>query len=135
MNPWLAPEISILEREYPTRGGKGCAALLPGRTVDAISQKAMLLGLRIRAPSWTVDELATLDREYARVGPSGMRELLPGRTYHAIAQRASLRGLEFKPGMGPPRKSYPVKAAPRERAPREVVEPVVDATRALRWQL
>ena len=45
---WTKDEVAILRAHYPYEGHKwtGWESLLPGRTVDAIRHKAMVMGLK-----------------------------------------------------------------------------------------
>lgn len=68
--------------------------LLPGRTMQAIQQRAFRIGARRRTP-WSPEEDEKLIRCYEEHGTSwpGWGELLPGRTKGAIALRAHLLGV------------------------------------------
>lgn len=45
--PWLTTEVAVLREHYPLRGARGCATLLPGRSLEAISMAAFGNGVRI----------------------------------------------------------------------------------------
>lgn len=44
-NFWSSEEVSILIREYPSKGAQGCLPLINGRSRDAIQQKARKLNI------------------------------------------------------------------------------------------
>lgn len=93
---WTAAEDAIV-REHHTRGARCAeiAALLPGRTVDAVNDRVRV-ALRLpshKAPNWTADDDARIPEllerhwSYARIA----RKF--GRTEHAVRARCELLGV------------------------------------------
>lgn len=93
--PWSEAELAALREGYPEHGAAwdGWGRILPGRTTQAIQQKAKKSG--IRGPGhWGADEDAIVALHYGSRPMSwgGWRRLLPGRSRQAIMCRAHVLG-------------------------------------------
>lgn len=89
---WTVEELDILREHYGKIGAVGVAAMLPGRTVEAITNKANLV--QIKGPnSWTRAEDRTIlknivceDRYYTNMA-SKIHSIMPYRSTGMIALR------------------------------------------------
>ncbi len=86
-NAWKPEEEEILRKHYASKGPRGCAELLPGRTVRAVQAWAQRVGVAV-PKGWTAEEDAILLAKFPTIGAKGCKALLPGRTIHAIQNRA-----------------------------------------------
>ena len=48
MTPWARAEDALLRRFYPELGAKGCAPMLPGRSLKSIRERAYRNGVKAR---------------------------------------------------------------------------------------
>ena len=104
---WTPEEDEAVRMHYPLHGPNwdGWAALLPGRTPKAVTQRASVLGVPVlpeirslmsskanskRVGTWTDEELAAIREHYPAHGPSwdGWAEVLPRRSNGAIKGKA-----------------------------------------------
>lgn len=103
---WTAPEDRLLRELYPTQGPAACAAALPGRTMAAIYQRAITIGLKAPRESrrgqprlrWenTPEIDAILRAEVPACTTSGAMSALAarlGRPRHWLHTRAAALGL------------------------------------------
>ena len=87
MNAWSEQDVDTLRRLHGTQPTAAVATLL-GRTVKAVHEKAIKLGLRHRQwgakRSWTAEERAYVLQHY---GPKTIRELAAhlGRSEQSVA--------------------------------------------------
>lgn len=93
---WREAEDEIIRKHYLTIGSAGCAALLPGRTVETIRARAERLRCvrhRSTPRAWSDDEDQIL-REYYPIEGVACVLWLPGRTEQAVKSRAWLARLK-----------------------------------------
>lgn len=93
---WTQEELSILMKHYPALG-KDVIALLPGRTLSAVYNKAQRCKLRCKKPPitntpWSVAEFTTLLEYYPEEGDAVCTRL-PGRSAIACRHQAHEHGL------------------------------------------
>ena len=83
--PWSDLEVGLLKQLYPDTSLEEIAAELVGRSILAVQEKALLLGLRRLRP-WTAEEISLL------------RKLWPNTEYSDIATRLnrSIQGIKAK---------------------------------------
>lgn len=98
---WLADELDILKRYYPSEG-MTITARLPGRTIHAIRIMAKRLGLK-KSPSstlgfrpWSDEEWLKLERNMHLSVAEQQATLFPDRTVRAV-EKARERLLKKKP--------------------------------------
>lgn len=93
---WTVEEDAIILARYAMEGST-IAQYLPGRSANAIGQRALKLGVSFEdTQRWTPDEDVILRRDYPTLG-SNIPALLNTRTRRSIATRASTLGISFKP--------------------------------------
>lgn len=91
---WTPAEEETVRELYPAARRGAILRALPGRTWQAINQRACALGVvRRRHGAWSALEDETLRRMWAEYSREGILRALPGRTWHSAARRASLLGL------------------------------------------
>lgn len=85
---WTAEELKILREFYPTEGAKRCAARLPGRSVSAVKNRAVITRL-LRDESSPEDEFP-IRQAHKPVGqwPPVMPSNLPVRSVFELAEAA-----------------------------------------------
>lgn len=94
-NRWSEAEDEIIRKNYLTLGSAGCAALLPGRTLETIRARAERLRCvrpRSTPKAWSDAEDQILREYYPTEGPACVSRL-SGRTKGAVKIRAQLAGL------------------------------------------
>lgn len=97
---WTKRELDILRERYPRLARKRTRArelaalmrLLPGRTKEAIEQRAAILGLTAKR-AWTRREDTILIQLWPDTGPRTIARHLRGRSWVAIVTRATRLGL------------------------------------------
>ena len=105
--PYTKAEDQAIIDNYPVHGSTwdGWRQILPNRSVSAIKNRAMKLGVTMRPEAlseirrmssggsmhWTPEQDELIGRHYPTYGSlwEGWRELLPGRTARAISKRAN----------------------------------------------
>ena len=98
---WLADELDILKRYYPSEGTT-ITARLPGRTIHAIRIMAKRLGLKKSQSStlgfrpWSDEEWLKLERNMHLSVAEQQATLFPDRTVRAV-EKARERLLKKKP--------------------------------------
>ena len=99
--PWTATELNVLYSHYLTEGAHYCHALLPGRDLRGIYNKAINLGLRRQKEHSATKESseyidAAIRRFYRDVQPRGARQALAKRlgvTPQWLTTRAATLGV------------------------------------------
>lgn len=91
---WTAPELEILDSVYPLEGKCGVHALLPHRSMEAITgiARACGIGSDHRRP-WTDKETAIVLANYPTLGAKCTAALLPGRLPQDIRVYRNMRGV------------------------------------------
>jgi len=82
--PWTKSEIAILERDYVRLGAVALAEQLPGRSPQAIVNKASKCGIANRNNKWKTSHVQALRRHYPTGGMQACRQVLADRTEHQI---------------------------------------------------
>lgn len=111
---WTSDEVEILRRLYPDY--RALVLLLPGRTLRAISKKAVRLGLARSRLIWSEAEFATMKPLYVRGTP--VREILPrlnNKTAKQVWAKASGKAIR-RPRKAPCPTGFLVLDAVRRRA-------------------
>ena len=92
---WTKEEDEILVNNYTRLGPTDCAALLEGRTVIAIKNRAQSLGLIFRKEmfGWTDEEMDIL-RKYYPIEGKRVAARLPNRTISTIQVTAHRAGIK-----------------------------------------
>lgn len=89
---WTSAEIEILKKNYSTMSVKQLSdEMLPGRSVQAIYQKANLVG--VARINWTPEDDEFLRKHIPIWGASICAKRLPGRTLAAVQARVKKLGL------------------------------------------
>lgn len=91
LNMWTKAEVDILCKKYPSIGARGCAALLPEKSIVQVRKKAENMKLRLvsgKNAAWTENEDDIIRRFYKRHGAKYCCDLLNGRTIDTIMARA-----------------------------------------------
>lgn len=86
---WTPDEDAVIRKGYARRNAlRDILARLPGRSLEAMKQRAKKLGCVLR-PHWTPREDQILRMEWGVIfSRRTLREKLPGRSWCAIARRA-----------------------------------------------
>lgn len=85
---WTEEELDVLLKHYPTCGPRKCKEILKNKTIEAISQKAHLLGLKYISPhSWSEEDIKILKEWYPIEGPEIVNRL-PHKSLKAIQAKA-----------------------------------------------
>ncbi|GAB2959144.1 hypothetical protein GCM10027048_28030 [Hymenobacter coalescens] len=93
LNTWTAAEDDIIREHYSAMTAKQLTALLPTRTVHAVTNRVQDLGLTTQAQRrWTTEEDALLRDKYATTRASKLAKQL-GRTRAAVVSHANDLGL------------------------------------------
>lgn len=106
---WTADEKVVLLENYRKLGSKGTAALIPGRTTDAVRHQAEKYGLLPKSYTdrqgahlpgrykgrWTEAELKILREHYPTLGTM-VFQMLPGRTRNACHLMARKIGIFYR---------------------------------------
>ncbi len=92
---WTTEEDAALRDLYPRVRGPAKVAAATGHTLNAVRQRAALLGVRAKRQSrpWTAREDRLLTIEWGDVGTRVLKSKFPGRTWVAIVCRAKTLGL------------------------------------------
>ena len=89
---WSEQDITLLNDNYPIKGGAYCAELL-GRTVASVNKKASLLNIEAKYIEWKPEEESILVK-YFSTNINICISLLPNRSFVAINHRANYLGLK-----------------------------------------
>lgn len=120
---WTDQEVAILKANLAVIGPTATAALLRGRTVEAVAAKAwaienaeMLESTRRppKYPRWTEAENQIVREYYPNVGIRGCMAKLPGRSRQSVKIRAQILGVVVLNGRAPVRPTQKDGAAPDE---------------------
>lgn len=87
-NRWSEYEIDLLKKYYPIGEIKRLVDLLPNRSYESITTKALKLGLKSRE-FWTNEEDSIMREFYPIKSMEEMCDLLPNRTRNAIISHAT----------------------------------------------
>jgi hypothetical protein len=83
---WTDPELEVVRTHYPTLPVAEVAALLPGRTVEAVRHAAKRVGVKC-ARSWSPADDEVLRASWGKVNTGALAKRL-GRSPSALKQRA-----------------------------------------------
>lgn len=86
--PWTERELAVLRAHFATNGPARTAALLPGRTLNAVKGKAYAISL-VHNRKWTARENALIRQHYPQRGAAALADLIPGRSAQQIAVHAN----------------------------------------------
>ena len=86
-NGWTDAEDALMRQHYRERGAVFLAALLPGRTMNAIHQHASAMGLSARS-DWTAEQDEMIRQHLPSAGAAAVAAMV-GRTPGAVRARAS----------------------------------------------
>lgn len=92
-NAWTEYEDQIIKNNYANNGWKGCAKLLPGRSISSIMMRANFFGVahanKDKNKCWTKEEDDVIRQYYPIEGKEVYKRLI-GRTAQLCANRAGI---------------------------------------------
>ena len=88
---WTPDEENIIISNYHSMSSKDLQKLLPGRTADAIQERAKLLGVK-KYNRWTEEEELLLKTFYPSIG-SDVASMIPRHNKNACTDRANRMGI------------------------------------------
>lgn len=115
---WTPSEVLCLKAALAAGGLRAASAALPGRSEQAVRQKAVACGWRSEG-RWLPEEVASMRKAMASGGLAACVATLPGRSLGAIRQKAAALGIDLPDGS--------VKRSWQRGKPVYVPTPEVDA--------